>query len=358
MSLQVNRLLFVALCMCLLLPDSVGAQQTAYDVFFDPTGNGLYFVDARTGLSSVATVEGSQHTLLDTGVLFQDAFTGQPRLAAPDGQITTLAWIAPATQGVVVRWVVSTDRNHIAWSEVQSDGTNVISLVYAARSDGGDRKQVLRFSSTRRLAALPVHLATDGRTLYYTRQLLPEPGAYDLFERAADLYALDVRTGESTHLPDEPLCECAVGFTADGRQYARLQTEDDGNGFLVRLRDQAVGKLTILNAVDDLLHTQAGYVVVSPNGNIVLYASARGTGSLRSERWTLTLADRDAGTQTLLTGALTDGIRPLTFALDGKSVILIGITKPGTWKMALADRRLRPISAYNYLGSLRSDAQD
>jgi dipeptidyl aminopeptidase/acylaminoacyl peptidase len=250
---------------------------------------------------------------------------------------------------------VDANRDRIAWAEVQSDGTNVISLLYTATTAGADRNLALRFSSTRRLAALPVHLTADGRTLYYTRQPLPEPGAYALFDLAADLYALDVRTGESTHLPDEPLCECAVGFTADGRQYARVQPEDDGNGFLVRLRDQGVDRVTILNAVEDLLHTQAGYVTLSPDGGTVLYASARGTGSLRSERWTLTLADRNAGTQTLLTGALTDGIRPLAFAPDGKSVILIGITKAGTWKVTLADRQLQQISAYNYLGNLSSN---
>jgi hypothetical protein len=328
--------------------------RTQYDVFLDPDTQELLFMDVRSGLSTVVLARGTQHALLPDGVLFQAAESGQAQLARPDGTVTAVAWIQPSIPSVTVRWQISANRERIAWSAIQADGANVISLLFAAKTDGTASKLVLRASSTKGLATLPISINNGGTSVYYTRQPLPNPQAYRLFEYAADLYLAEVETGDSRHLPNEPQCDCGVAVTSDGRQYARLITPPSGGGFGLTLRDITSAKQVVtLPPIENFTHTLAGDAIMSDDGNVIVYASARGTGRLRSERWTLTVASRVANGQSLLLDApLVDGLRPIAFSADRSSVILVGITKPGTWKLALAERTLVQTATATFLGSL------
>lgn len=355
-SLRLSVVIWVVIWIAVSLSGvRVDAQtRTQYDVFFDPDAQTLLFMDVRSGLSTVVQARGTQHVLLPDGVLFQAAEGGQAQLARPDGTVTAVAWIQPAIPSVTVRWRLSANRERIAWSAIQADGTNVISLLFAARTDGTTSKLVLRASSTKGLASLPISINNSGTSVFYTRQPLPNPQEYRLFEYAADLYLAEVETGESRHLPDEPQCVCGVAVTSDGRQYARLIIPPNGSGFGLTLRDVTSAKQVVtLPPIENFTHTLAGDAIISDDGNLVVYASARGTGRPRSERWTLTVASRVANGQSLLLDApLVEGLRPIAFSADRSSVILVGITKPGTWKLALAERTLVQTATATFLGSL------
>ena len=335
------------------MPTVSHAQQTGYDVFFDPDGQTLYFVDASTGLSSVSQAEGSQHTLLNTGVLYQEASTGFPRLVAPRSS-TVLTWMQPATDSISVQWIASPDGKRLVWTVVQSSGATMISDLHLAQVSGDDARVIKHIESADGSAAYPLLITNDGLTLFYTLQPPPSPITYLVFPVAADIHRLDLSSGEDERLPNEPNCACPAGFSADGQFYARLEPNTKGSGFAVRLWSLPNQSDSLIPVIPNFLHTQAGDVLISKDGNQMVYASARGVSAGRSERYAVILVDRQRNTQTLLTDALTDGLRPLNFTPDGKSVILVGMAKGGTYKLNLTTQARLQVSAYNFLGQLQN----
>lgn len=345
-------LLIILLMFCVLPPVAHAQQSSAlYDVFFDPAEQDLYFVDASTGLSSVSHVEGSQHLLLSTGVLFQEKGTGFARLVAPRSS-TVLTWMQPATTDITVQWIASPDRKTLVWAVIQNSGGRLNTELHVGQVNGSDAKIVKRIDSAEDRAAYPLAITNDAQVLFYTLQPPPSPITYLVFPVAADVYRLDIASGQDDQLPDEPNCACPAGFSEDGQFYARFERDSDGSGFAVRLWSLPNEADTVIPVISDLLHTQAGDVLISDDGNRIVYASARGISAGRSERYAIILADRQRNTQSLLTEALTDGLRPLSFTPDGNSVILVGLAKGGTYKLNLASRTMLQVSAYNFLGQL------
>src|ERR1041385_3528990 len=84
---------FATLCLVLVLP--VAAQQAptpiSYEVFVNSSiskgKSGLFFVDARTGIGNAVVTNGSHHTILGNGILFQENGTNAIKVAYPDGRI-------------------------------------------------------------------------------------------------------------------------------------------------------------------------------------------------------------------------------------------------------------------------------
>jgi hypothetical protein len=261
---------------------STPAPVALYDVFLGTPKGGqpsLYFVDVRSGLSSPIAADGTQHTLLAQGVLFQERDSGVAKIAFPDGRIGTFAAIQPAGSGLSVNWVASSNRRWLAWSISRAEGGTLFSDLYISESDGGDRKQPLRMSSTRGLEALPLAVTDDGSKLFYTRQAR-DPKAYRVFPVAAEIFQLGIADGELSALPGEPKCLCGAGFSGDGRFFLRLEATEDGRGFDARLWDLA-RKTDTLAPEPRLTHTQAGHVLISRDGKLAVYTSARGTPPVR-----------------------------------------------------------------------------
>jgi hypothetical protein len=320
-----------------------------YEVFLDPDAQQVYFVDALSGLSTVIRADGSQHVVVNNGVLFQEAETGFPRLIAPNSS-TVLTWIQPASDAVNVQWIASPNGRRLAWSVIQQTSAGIITELHTARSDGTQAALITKLPSPDSLAATPLAVTDDGRVLFYTLQALPSPRLYLAFPVAADVFRLEVETGRAERLPNEPLCRCAAGFSPNGAYYARLTPEGDGSGFFLRLRTVGSPTETVFAPIDNLTHTQAGALLIAPDGSRVVYASARGLRPGRSERYALILADRTSGQQTLLTDALTVGVRPVAFTPGGEGVIAVGLTQAGTYKLTFKNRELRQVSAYSWLG--------
>lgn len=339
------------MCLALVLPAPAKAQAPLYDVFLDPVAEQIYFVAALSGLSSVLPARGSQHVLLRDGVLFQEADTGFARRIAPNSS-TVLTWIQPASPTVRVQWVASANGRWLAWTVIQREGLVLVSELHLALHDGTEAKLITKVFSNDAAGAYPLAVTDDGKTLFYSLQPAPDPTTYRAFPVATNVYRLDAASAQATQLPNEPLCPCAAGVSADGTHYVRLPLDADGNGFTVRLRVLPNGAEVIIPAVENFTHTQAGGVLVSDDGSRVVYASARGLRAGRSERYTVILADRARATQTLLTEALVNGVRPLAFTADGNGVILVGLTVGGTYKLDFGSREMRQVSAYNFMGQL------
>ncbi|MFN8418843.1 MAG: hypothetical protein U0528_06330 [Anaerolineae bacterium] len=350
--MKIRTLLAVFLLMIINVAPLNAQTAPRFDVFFDPQAQEAYFVEASTGLSLLASVAGSQHVLLPSGLLYQDAETGEARLLTASGNEQTLTWLATATATTTVRWVVSANQRWIGWVVAESGSGGTASALYTATTSGDNVQLAARIESAEGKIAYPLALSEDDDTLFYALQLPPNPDNYRVFFDALDVYALDVRSSQSEHLPNEPLCPCGVGFSADGRTVARLELEGDGSGFVVRVNDLVANTSEMIPAIDNFTHTQAGDVLVSDDGNLIFYASARGLRAGSSERYAMILVDRGRKTQTLLTGALIDGIRPVRFSEDGEAVIAVGLNSSGTYKLTLATGDLKQVSAYNWLGEL------
>ena len=328
----------------------------SFDVFLNSTMNkgqpGLFFVDAHTGLSNIAVTNGTRHTLLETGVLFQENETGAIKVAYPDGRVALHPAIQPPDPKAAVNWIVSADRKRIAWSMSQISGTSLLSDLYIALSDGSDKKLVLHTSSTKNLIVFPLLITNDGATVFYSRQA-GTPGNYQLFPVAGDVFQLDVASGRATQLPDEARCSCAVALSPDGRLFARLETTA-GKGFGLRVWDLSIKVNTPIQP-SQLPHTQAGYLILSRDGSLAMYTSARGVPPAKGvppERYALVLVDVAQHEQRLMTEALPNNLRAVEFEPDNSAVLVVGVDKDGTYKLSLKDRTLLAVSAYTYLGTI------
>ncbi len=350
------------LCIIFFGPVNTGHAQTtdkSYDVFLNSSISngkpGLFFVDARTGLSSVVVTNGTRHTLLGNGVLFQELDTKAIKIAYPDGRIEPYAAIQVDSADWDVNWVVSPDHMQIAWSVSHTEGASLLSDLFVATADGSKKnKLVLHASSTKGLDTIPLALTDDGNTLFYARQQKKDPNAYQLYTTATEVYSLDTTTGQPTQLPGSSGCDCAVGFSEDGRLLMRLESADGQQGFSARLWDLSIKVDTEIPA-SGLNYLQAGYLLLSHDGNLAIYSSARGVLPAKGvppEQYVLVLVDVARRQQRVLTDQLKSNLRPVAFERDNSTVLLVNTDKDGTYKLSLKDGTLLPDSAYTFLGTL------
>jgi len=323
-------------------------QTTAalYDVFYSSAINdgssakavgksGLYFVDARTGLSAVAITNGVNYTLLNDSVIFSDKQSGQSGVAYPDGRVLPHPFLP-----VGAVWAASTDRTWLAWSTAHTENGSLLTDLYVAHPNGDNKQLALHTSSSKAISVRPLAVTNDGLTVFYTRQAV-DPKASSLYVQAADLYRLTVATGEVVHLNGEPRCACAAAFSADGRLLLRLEST-----FAAHVIDLSVN---VDVRADPLTgYTQAGDAVLSDKGTFGAYSAAKVTAS--GQQFALIVVDSSAHKQRVLLDFSANRLRPLLF--ERNALIAIGVDKDGTYKVALTDGTLTQVSANTFLGSL------
>src|SRR5258708_18195716 len=196
---------FALMLSCVLLSMPVHAQTSAkagpYDVFVNSSiskgKSGLFFVDARTGLSNIVVTNGVHHTLLNNGVLFQEIGTNAVKIAYPDGRIEAFSVIPTPDPKSNITWVVSADRKRIAWAVSLVQQPSLLSDLYTSSVDGNDKKLALHTSSTKGIDTFPLADSNDGTKIYYARQG-PDKLLYQLFPTTTDLFSLAVPSGEAT----------------------------------------------------------------------------------------------------------------------------------------------------------------
>jgi hypothetical protein len=325
---------------------------TVYDVFYNSRISGaragVFFVDARSGLSALAVTNGENHTILGKGVIFKDRTSGKVGIATPDGSVTVHPFIEATP---FLAWSVAGNREWIAWVTGRVQSNSVITDLYLARADGTNRQLVLRTSSTKGLTIRPLSVGNDGQTILYTRQV-DDPKLYRAFPVFEDIYQLNVATGESVSLPGEPRCACGAGVSPNGRFLFRSEFGSGTvSGTLFDLPTLTDRQIQIQIEPLTTAFKQSGDVLVNDSGTWVVYGLARATG-LSSERYSLVLVDTVERTQRYLIENNTNRLIPVAF--QGDTLILTTVTADGTYKLPIRTGGLVQVSAYSYIGCVAS----
>jgi hypothetical protein len=174
------------------------------------------------------------------------------------------------------------------------------------------------------------------------------------FPQYAGLFALNLEDGTTDFLPDEPGDFTGAAFGAG--YFIRLTLTDDGTAFDVRVFNLDKAYDASIAAERRSGFTQAGSIVIAPNGRYAVYALAEiaqmGTPEQRV-RTVFMLIDLVTMTQQPLTEPITTFVRPTAWTEDNSAVIFTSPQQDGTWKITLQDRRLNKIAEPTYLGALQ-----
>jgi len=197
----------------------------------------LYFANPVTGLSTPVSLSGfradqiivEQFSLLPDGVLFRNPRDGAVLVAGLDGAVRPHPFIPQQSENLAdVRWVLTSDRQSILWSEVFPGENQWISRLYLADSGG---------TSIIELPTPPADLATLGRvlplaltndrSLVFVDAAAPMNirGSTDYFEEYQDIQVYVANLQSYQHLPGEAGCLCAAGVGRDGRVFLRQNAE-------------------------------------------------------------------------------------------------------------------------------------
>jgi hypothetical protein len=314
----------------------------------------IYFVSVRSGLSTPIALLGKGYRLLGTGVVFQNRTDDSLQMAYPDGQSGPLGYIGSAP-GVSVAWAVSSDHNWIVWSLSHSEAGSLLSDMFIARADGTSKLLVLHTSAptgSTGSGLYPLDISNDGATVIYTRQVDPV-SAPDRYPSAADVYRLDLSSGQFTHLVGEPRCACGTAFTPDGRTVLRLDLDSVKHAITAHFIDTLVNGDQLVNpfaTIPSWTVAQAGDVLLSDKGTLAVYSAANGAFTDKRTQYVVILIDAAQRQQRVLIPARPDRLRPVAFTRGG--VILVGTNNSGTYRVTLTDGTLTPIATDSFLGTL------
>lgn len=316
----------------------------------------LQFIDVQTGEASTVEVNGERFTLFGRAVMYYDPTVNRVMLATPDGRTRNHPFIQPLPSTRRVDWVVSPDSTQVAWTltAAQADG-QLVTQTQIAGIDGSNPQEVLVDDPRPGIRALPVALSADHTTLYMDYQ--PD-GIGDVipFRQYAGLFALDLKSGETTLLPGEPGCFCGAGFGTN--LLLRLSLAENLSGFEVMVRNLTVETLERIPAVGRANYTQAGGMLVSPDGTQAIYSLAQVFdfgGANQFVSTVFVLVNLAEGRQTLLTPPINNLLEPVAWTEDDTAVLVTSADPfvNGTWKIDLDAGRVNRVANANFLGILR-----
>jgi hypothetical protein len=312
----------------------------------------LTFIDVLTGDDSTVDVTGERYTLAGDRVIYFDRAEERVMVAYPDGSVRRHPFIQPAAETRRIDWLVAPDHKHIVWTLTDGSPDSLTTVTTFANLDGTSPRQVMVDGPRNSIRALPVAFSPDMSTLYMDFQ--PD-GVSDFtpFPQFAGLFALDLETGTQAYLPDEPGCFCGAGF-GDGL-FLRLAVSRDLSGFDLKVYNLVGEVEETLPAIALTDYTQAGDIVISPDGSKAVYAVAQirdfGTPN-QSVRTVFVLVDINSMSQAALTEPITTFVEPLAWTEDNSAVIFTSRQRDGTWKISLSDGRLTKVAEATYLGVL------
>ncbi len=346
----------------LLMVGSLSAQDATstthvWEVFLrrDAAGGAdqLTFVDVITGDETPVGISGERYTLVGNAVMYDDRVANRVMLVYPDGQTSDHPFIQPGTQTRRVDWQLSTDGKKIAWTLTEGTPTALTTLTSIANIDGSDARQVFSDGPRNAIRALPVGFNPDYTTLYMDFQ--PDGFAdFTPMPQYAGLFGVDIASGKWDYLPDEPSCFCGAGFGAG--VLLRLKVSQDLSGFDVHVYNLAGQIEQTIPAQPLRGYTQAGDVVISPDGRQAVYALAQVQNFGRADqsvRTVFMLVDMELKTQAPLTEPITTFVEPHSWTEDNSAVLLTSRQQDGTWKINLSDGKLMRVADATYLGTVR-----
>ncbi len=318
----------------------------------------LFFIDAVTGETITADVSGDRFSIVGDYVLYQDPASQTVFRAWPDGRTEPHPFIQPAPETVRLDWVVSPNRQWIAWTlvdRVENDALQTVTTL--TRADGTNPRVIMLDGPDAFLQVVPLALTNEG-IFFFDRQ--PQGvGDYFFYPQYASIHRLDTDAEVPTPelLPFEPNCFCGAGLSADGHYFARLERLSDDGGYDVRLWDLPAG-VDVEAPSLAVSYQTAGGVLVAPDGRRVVYSLANNLtiDSVESgrERFMLAVVDRDSGSQRpALFNQFLVPLLPVAWTEDGSGVILTNPRQDGTWKLILETGEVRQVAGGTLVGVIR-----
>jgi hypothetical protein len=175
------------------------------------------------------------------------------------------------------------------------------------------------------------------------------------FKLYAQLFELDLTTGQITLLPDEQgRCLCGAGLGDE--HFLRLRLTEDLQAFdlyIYNLAGEVHDTLPALRLNVD--YDTGGDILLSPDGQLAVYALSKVTDfglSSQSIRTTFVLVDLNMLTQAPLTQPIRTFVIPAAWTEDNSAILLTNPLQNGTWKINLADGGLEKIADATYLGRM------
>lgn len=352
----------LSLCLLMVVALSVRAQAPAFqhhswDVYLQRsvTPNGadrLTFIDILTGATVTTEVNGERYTLFGKNVLYFDYLNERVMTVGTDGVPRTHPFVQMTQGARRVDWVVSRDGRMIAWTTTYGEANALTTITQIANHDGANRREILRDGAREGIRALPVAFSVEGDALFMDAH--PDGlGRFVAYPQYAGLFRVDFDTSQITPLPGEPSCFCGAGFRAG--QFLRLSLSSTLNGFDLRVYNLDNGQSSTIPSLSLAGYTQAGDILIAPDGTKAVYALSQVSdfGTPRqSVRTVFVLADLRAYTQAPLTDPITTYVQPTRWTEDNAAVLFTSPQVNGTWKITLADGKLKKVAEAALLGRL------
>jgi hypothetical protein len=312
----------------------------------------LTFLNSLTGAQKHHEVTGERFTPFGDGVLYFDPLARRVMWLEPESQPAPHPFVSLPDDALRVDWIVDERQARIAWTITRPNAEGLVTTTEIARRDGTERGVVLRDGPRLGIRALPVAFSADQTQLIMDAQ--PDGLApFVAYEQFGGLFRVFLDDGSLEALPDEPSCYCGAGFRGD--LFLRLALTADQRGFDLRVYNLQRGTEGRILANRLLNYTQAGEILISPDGRLAVYALARvenfGTNSQAIET-VFMLADLLNGSQRPLSNPITTYVHPLAWTDDNSAILLTSPQQDGTWKLQLADGRLRRVASATLIGWL------
>lgn len=320
------------------------------------TGDGadrLIFMDVLTGDVTSAQVYGERYTPLGDRILFFDNVNRNVMTVNTNGTVSPHPFIQLGTARRV-DWVLSPEQRLIAWTQTFDEAAGMRTVTQVATPDGTNRRVV--FEDAVRgdgLRALPITFSVDNSDLImdFHPDIISEFAPYDQY---AGLFRLSLADSTITPLPDDDSpCFCSAAFRAG--QLIRLSVTSDLSGFDVLVFDLASGARNKIDAIALNDFTQAGNILISPDGNRAVYAMSQVPNFSQSPnavRTVLMSVNLITMQQTQLTDPITRYLRPVRWTEDNTAILFTSPDRDGTWKINIEGGELTRVAEATFIGIL------
>ncbi len=318
----------------------------------------LQFLDLLGG--DVATVEvfGERFTPLGSRILYFDDVNRVVMTAAPDGTVQPHPFIQLGAARRV-DWIVSADQRLVAWTLTYAEPEGLRTETYIATPGGTEQQLVLTDGPrTDGVRALPVAFSADNSALIMDAHpdIIGDLAPYTQYAR---LFRVELATSTIELLPDDDFpCFCGAGVRAG--VLLRLSVTADLRGFQLLVFGLDDGTRRIIDAYPLPNYTQAGDILISPDGTRAVYALSQieNFGTPQQRIGTIfMLVNLETMMQEPLTERITTYVHPQRWTEDLTAVLFTSPLRDGTWKVTLADGVLTNVASATWLGSLRESGQ-
>ncbi|MDQ7036122.1 MAG: hypothetical protein Q9P01_15190 [Anaerolineae bacterium] len=316
----------------------------------------LIFMDILTGDVTSAQVFGERYTPFGDKILFFDPVNRSVMTINTIGTVTAHPFIQLGTARRV-DWVFSAEQRFVAWTLTYDDADGLRTVTQVATPDGMNQRVVFEEGArSDGLRALPIAFSVDSNALIM--DFHPDIiSAFAPYTQYAGLFRLSLADSNITALPDDDTpCFCSAALRAG--QLVRLSVTSDLSGFDVLFFDLASSVRDTIDAIPLNGFTQAGNILISPDGRRAVYAMSQVPNFSVSPpeiRTVLMSVNLDTMTQEQVSDPITRYLRPIRWTEDNSAILFISPDRDGIWKINLADGELTRVAEATFIGVLHSN---